>query len=69
MLARTTADKESEDTCHWITRGRYWRMAKLSLNIFLAKESYTEFDSVVEKDSVVRSIPLRESLGFEGVCC
>lgn len=42
-------------------------MAKLSLNIFLAKESYTEFDSVVEKDSVVRSIPLRESLGFEGV--
>ena len=44
-------------------------MAKLSLNICLAKESYTEFDSVVEKDSVVRSIPLRESLGFEGVCC
>jgi len=44
-------------------------MSKLALNVFLAKESCVEFDSVVHKKHVRKKVPVRNDLGFEGVIC
>ena len=42
-------------------------MAKQDLNVFLIKKDFTDFESIVEKDSVVKKYQIKEHWDFEGV--
>lgn len=40
---------------------------KQNLNMFLIKESFTDFEAIIEKETVVGMYQLKGGLDFEGV--